>query len=625
LLKYNKLAIISFMKQEDKLSHIRHSLAHLLAAAVLEFWPDAKPTIGPTIDNGFYYDFDFPSADSRGLNADQRGLSDKDLPKIEKKMREILKSWETFSEIKVSADEAKKIFAGNSYKLELIEEIVAKGEKITLYYSGPKNGFKIHDSRFKNELLETKNYKLQTGFLDLCRGGHVENPSKEIKPDSFKLERTAGAYWRGDEKNKMLTRIYGLAFETKGELETYEKQIEEAKKRDHKKLGKELGLFMFHETSPGMPYWLPNGLKLYNELVNYWRTEHQKLGYQEISSPLVNKAELWKTSGHWEHYKDDMFIANMGENEVYGIKPMNCPNAMIVFQSMQVSYKQLPLRLSDVDRLHRYERSGTLNGLFRVRSFQQDDSHNFISEEMIASEYNHIFAVCKQFYGIFKMEYSFRLGTRPKQFLGDEALWDKAEETLRKIIKESGIPHAVAEGDGAFYGPKIDILMKDSLGREWQMGTIQLDFQQPRRFELFYTDKDGSRKTPVVVHRVIYGSLERFIGILIEHTAGVFPLWLAPVQVKVIPIGEAHFKKAEETAVALRATAIRVDLDTTDLGFGKKVREAKQMKIPYFIIIGDKDISAGKVTLESRDKGNLSQLSVEEVVEKLGIETRNKK
>ncbi|MES2087880.1 MAG: threonine--tRNA ligase [Patescibacteria group bacterium] len=571
----------------EKLAHARHTLAHLLGASVQELWPDTKLTIGPAIDNGFYYDFEFSAP-----------ISDKELQKIEKKMRETLKSWKAFSHKEVSEKEASEIYKGNPYKLELIKEIAAKGEKITLYTVGK--------------------------FTDLCRGGHAENPAQDIDKSSFKLERVAGAYWRGDEKNKMLTRIYGLAFNTAAELEAYEKQIEEAKKRDHKKLGKDLGLFMFHETSPGMPYWLPNGLKLYNELVNFWRTEHDKLGYQEISSPLVNKSDLWKTSGHWNHYKDDMFIADMGENEVYGIKPMNCPNAMIVFQSMQVSYKQLPLRLSDTDRLHRYERSGTLNGLLRVRSFQQDDSHNFISEDMIAAEYEHIFEVCKNFYGIFNLEYSFRLGTRPKEFMGEATTWDKAEKALREILEKSKKAYIVAEGDGAFYGPKIDILMKDSIGREWQMGTIQLDFQQPLRFELHYTDKDGSRKTPVVVHRVIYGSLERFIGILIEHTAGAFPLWLAPTQVKIIPIEEKHNEAAKSAATALLAAGLRVDLDNSDQGFGKKIREAKSMKIPYFIIIGDKDIAAEKVTLESRDKGNLGQLDVAEIVTKLKGEVTKK-
>ena len=355
------------MENNEHLAHIRHSLAHLLGASVLELYPGSKLTLGPAIDNGFYYDIDVAGK-----------ITDADLGKIEKKMHELLKKWTTFEKQIINEKEAKKIFKGNEYKEELINGIEEKGEEITLYTSGE--------------------------FTDLCRGGHVEN-MKEIKLDSFKLDRVAGAYWRGDEKNKMLTRIYGLAFETKEELENYLKMREEAEKRDHKRLGKELGLLMFHETAPGMPYWLPKGLIIYKELENYWRIEHSKLGYQEISSPLVNKADLWKISGHWDHYKDDMFIADMGEGEVYGIKPMNCPNAMIVFKSMQISYKDLPLRLSDTDRLHRYERSGTLNGLLRCRSFQQDDSHNYISEEMIESEFSSIMSICMNFYGIFGLEF----------------------------------------------------------------------------------------------------------------------------------------------------------------------------------------------------------------------------
>ena len=423
----------------------------------------------------------------------------------------------------------------------------------------------------------------------------------------------------------MLTRIYGLAFDTKEQLDEYEKMRIEAEKRDHKKLGKELGLFMFHETAPGMPYWLPKGVILYNELVNYWREEHTNLGYKEISSPLVNKEELWKISGHWDHYKDDMFVANMGENEVYGIKPMNCPNAMIVFQSMQISYKDLPFRLSDTDRLHRYERSGTLNGLLRARSFQQDDSHNFISEDMIGQEYEHIFEICKKFYGIFNLEYSFRLSTRPSQFMGEVNVWNKAETILKEILEKSGKKYTIAEGDGAFYGPKIDILMKDSLGREWQMGTIQLDFQLPSRFELYYTDRDGIRKTPVVIHRVIYGSLERFIGVLIEHLAGKFPLWLSLVQVKVIPVREEHMEYSDKVYKKLKTAGVRAEIDKDADNFGKKVRNAKNMHIPYFIIIGDKDISANKVTLESRDAGQIGQLGEDEVIERITKEIKEKK
>lgn len=575
------------MAETEKLHNLRHSLAHLLAAAVLEMYPDAKNTIGPSIEDGFYYDFEFKSP-----------ISDKDLPKIEKRMREILRTWKNFESEEKTEEEAKSYFSKNEYKKELIEEIVGKKEKITFYTCGK--------------------------FTDLCRGGHLENPAKEIQPDSFKLDRIAGAYWRGDEKNKMLTRIYGLAFETKEGLEAYSKQREEAEKRDHKKLGRELGLLMFHETAPGMPYWLPKGLILYKELENYWRKRHTELGYLEIASPMVNKAELWKISGHWDHYKEDMFIADMGENEVYGIKPMNCPNAMIVFKSMQVSYKDLPLRLSDTDRLHRYERSGTLNGLLRCRSFQQDDSHNYITEEMIENEYKEIMEICKEFYGIFNLEYKFRLGTRPEGFLGDIETWNKAEKALNGVLEKSGKEYSVAEGDGAFYGPKIDIIMKDAIGRDWQMGTMQLDFQQPRRFELEYTDKDGKKKTPVVIHRVIYGSLERFIGILIEHYAGAFPLWLSPVQVKVIPVRTNHNEYAKKIFELLKENGIRAELDDAEANLGGKVRDAKNNKVPYWIVIGDKEIETEKITLESRDKGQLGQISKEELLKKFLEEIKNK-
>ncbi len=575
------------MSENEHLSHIRHSLAHLLAASVRELYPGAKNAIGPSIDDGFYQDFELP-----------RPISDKDLPAIEKKMREKIKSWTAFERKEVTTAEAKKEFAWNEYKTELIEEFSKDGKMLTFYTVG--------------------------GFIDLCKGGHTENPAKEIPRDAWKLDRIAGAYWRGREENKMLTRIYGLAFESKEALEAYEKMREEAEKRDHKKLGRELGLYMFHETAPGMPYWLPKGLIVYNELVNFWRKEHRAHAYKEIASPLVNKAELWKTSGHWEHYKDDMFIADMGEGEVYGIKPMNCPNAMLVFQSMQVSYKDLPLRLSDTDRLHRYERSGTLNGLLRCRSFQQDDSHNYISEDMIASEYAHIFEVCKRFYGIFHLSYSFRLGTRPEKFLGEKAVWDKAEKALKKILSQSGISYTIANEDGAFYGPKVDILMKDSLGRDWQMGTIQLDFQQPARFGLEYTDKDGKKKTPVVVHRVIYGSLERFIGVLVEHAAGAFPLWLSPVQVKVLPVGEKFLPYAREVHQALLDADIRSELDESNETLGKKVRSAKVEKVPYWIVVGEKEQSEKTVTLENR-AGSKCVLPLDALTSRLKKEIMDKK
>lgn len=565
---------------QDYLDKLRHSTAHLLAAAVLELYPDAKPTIGPSIENGFYYDFEFSTP-----------LSESDLKDIERKMKKLSNSWISFEKKDVTPDEARAYFAHNPYKLELIEEIIAKGEQLTFYTSGT--------------------------FTDLCRGGHVEKPSTELK--HFKLLSLAGAYWRGDEKNKMLTRIYGTAFPSAEELEAYLTMLEEAKKRDHKVLGQKLGLFMFHETAPGMPYWLPKGLEVYNELVTFWRDEHKKRNYKEISSPLINKSDLWKTSGHWDYYKDDMFIADMGENEVYGLKPMNCPNAMLVYKSMQMSYKDLPLRLSDTDRLHRYERSGTLNGLLRVRSFQQDDSHNFISEDMIESEYKDIFEICERFYSLFDLSYSFRLGTRPEKFMGDPLVWDKAESTLKRILAESGRDYFIEEGDGAFYGPKIDILMKDTLGRTWQMGTIQLDFQLPLRFGLEYTDHDGSHKTPVVIHRVIYGSLERFIGILIEHCAGNFPLWLAPVQVAILPVSEKHNECASSVAEKLRVAGIRTELDLDNKTLPAKIRSWTLQKTPYMCIIGDKEAQSSElaVSVRTRSGEDLGMLSLTTLIDQL--------
>lgn len=561
----------------EYLDHLRHSAAHLLAAAVLQLWPNAKRTIGPSIENGFYFDFDFGDVK----------ITEDDFPKIEAKMKELLKSWNSFEGREVSKEEALEEYKDNEYKQELINEFAGEGQSLTFYKSGD--------------------------YEDLCRGGHVENPSKEI--GAFKILSLAGAYWRGDEKNKMLTRIYATAFPTQEELDSYLNMLEEAKKRDHKVLGTKLDLFMFHETSPGMPYWLPRGLALYNELVKFWRIEHDNYGYQEIASPLLNKSDLYVTSGHWEHYKDDMFVAEMGENEVYGIKPMNCPNAMLVFGSRPRSYRELPLRLSDTDRLHRYERSGALNGLLRVRSFQQDDSHNYISEDMIEAEYQHIFEVCEKFYSIFGLEYSFRMGTMPESHLGDIETWQKAEAALKSVLEKSGKDYFIEDGDGAFYGPKIDILMKDSLGRQWQMGTIQLDFQQPQRFELKYTDKDGLEKTPVVVHRVIYGSLERFIGIIIEHFGGAFPLWISPMHVSILPIStDKHADYANKILAELKAAGIRAEVDDAAETLGNRIRKAQGMKVPYMLVIGDKEMDNQTANVRLRNGENLGELSIADFV-----------
>lgn len=566
---------------KTNLEHLRHSAAHLLAAAVLELYPTAKLTIGPAIENGFYYDFDF-----------EEPITDADLPKIEKLMGELLPGWIKFTHREVSKEEAKKLFANNKYKLELIDEIVKKGEKITLYSCGE--------------------------FEDLCRGGHSENPSKEI--GAFKLLSLAGAYWRGSEKNKMLTRIYGTAFPTKEELEEYLNMLEEAKKRDHKKLGPALELFFFHETAPGMPYWLPKGVTLYNELLSFWRDEHQSRGYIETVSPILNKKELYITSGHYDHYWSDMFVADMGEHEVYGVKAMNCPNAMNIYAFKGRSYRDLPLRIADTDPLHRYELSGVLNGLLRVREFRQDDAHIFVTENQIKDEYKKIFEIVERFYSIFNLRYSFRLGTRPEKFMGDPKTWDIAEQALKEILAESGKEYFVLEKDGAFYGPKIDILMKDALGREWQMGTIQLDFQQPRNFKLEYTDSDGVNKTPIAIHRVIYGSMERFIGILIEHFAGAFPVWLSPVQVAILPINDNVLDYAKKVEEEFKKHGIRVELDDSSGTLGGKIRTHTLQKVPNLCIIGGKEVeksqSDGKnyVSVRTREGKDLGTIELDDFI-----------
>lgn len=569
---------------ENNIEKIRHSLAHILAQAVLEFWPKTKLGIGPAIENGFYYDFEFA-----------KPLQEQDLQKIKNKIKELISQNQKFVKKNISKPAAKKLFKEQPYKLELISDL--PGKTVSIYTNG--------------------------SFTDLCKGPHI-NSAKEIDPNAFKLTKIAGAYWKGSEKNRMLTRIYGVAFETKKATDDYFRILEEAEKRDHRILGEKLELFFMHETAPGMPYWLPKGVILYNELVNFWRQEHQKRGYQEIISPLLNKKELYEVSGHWEHYKEDMFIAKTEEGETYGIKAMNCPNAMLVFGLKPRSYKDLPLRFSDVDPIHRNEMSGTLSGLFRVRAFRQDDAHIFISENQIKEEYKNILEIIERFYSIFNMDYSFRLGTRPKDFMGDTKTWNKAEKELEEILKQSGKKYTILKGDGAFYGPKIDILMKDSLGREWQMGTVQLDFQMPKRFKLSYIDSKGKKETPVAIHRVVYGSLERFIGILIEHYAGAFPLWLSPVQAAVIPISEKHNDYAKKNEKQLKENNIRVELKNENETLGRKIREAELQKIPYLLIVGDKEISVNAVSARERGKGDLGQMPLEKFLEKIQKEIKNK-
>lgn len=595
---------------EDKLLKIRHSLAHVMAAAVQEIYPSARFGIGPVIENGFYYDFDFPSENGESIQ-----LTPEILPEIEKKMRAIIKKSlaveQFYFPITQAIKEAKVV--GQVYKMELLEEIK----------SGKRPSPEAEADLEKTKKGEVSFYRIG-GFTDLCKGPHVKN-TKELPTDGFKLTRLAGAYWKGDSVRPQMQRIYAVAFGSKKELEEYLARLEEAQKRDHKKLGPKLELFFFHETAPGMPYWLPKGVILYNELINFWRKEHAKRGYQETFSPMLNKKELYITSGHYDHYWKDMFVADMGEGEMYGLKAMNCPNAMNIFGFKSRSYKDLPLRISDTDPLHRYELSGVLNGLMRVRQFRQDDAHIFVTEDQIEDEYQNIFEIVEKFYSIFNLEYSFRLGTRPVSFMGEIETWNKAEASLKKILEKSNKDYSIMEGDGAFYGPKIDILMKDALGREWQMGTIQLDFQQPARFKLTYADSQGKEKTPVAIHRVIYGSLERFIGILIEHYIGAFPVWLSPVQVVIVPISEKFNGYAKKIESALKEMEIRVEFDLRSESVGKKIREAEMQKTPYILVVGEKEEKAKTVAVRQRGKGDLGSQKIEKFLEKIVEEIQEKK
>lgn len=564
----------------DYLQNLRHSAAHLLAAAVMELWPKTKRTIGPAIENGFYYDFEF-----------ENPISEEDFPKIEKKMTELLPMWTGFERHELTKEKALKEYPGNEYKHELIEEFTKNGEKVSFYKSGT--------------------------YWDLCKGGHVDNPKKEI--GAFKLLSVAGAYWRGDEKNKMLTRIYGTAFPTQKELDEHLTMLEEARKRDHKKLGRELELFFFHETAPGMAYWLPKGLTLYNTLYDFARQMYKKYNYQEVATPQLNKKDLYETSGHWQHYRSDMFISPMSYitedskdvlegSEVFGIKPMNCPNAMTIFAMKTRSYNDLPLRLAETTTLHRFELSGTLNGLFRIRQFRQDDAHMFMTREQVKGEFQSLMQMISDMYQPFGLSYKLRFGTRPEHFMGDEKDWDHAEKELKNALEESGEDFFEAAGEGAFYGPKIDILMKDSLGREWQTGTIQLDFQQPKNFSLKYIDTDGKENTPVVLHRAIYGSFERFLGILVEHYAGAFPVWLAPTQIMLLPIADRHTEYALEVQKKLTDCGIRAEVNMDKATLQSKIREATLQKIPFMGIIGDKEIGLQAISVRTRtgeDKGSI--------------------
>ncbi len=553
------------MDKEFFLANYRHSMSHILAKAVIELWgKDVQYAIGPQVDDGFYYDFRL----EHNINKD-------DYPAIENKMREILKRKETWVRREIPRAEALELFKGQKYKTEIIEDL-PEDAIISIYETGDD-------------------------FVDLCRGPHVEN-SQELLSVAFQIKFVSGSYWRGDEHNDQLQRVYVYAFPDKKQLKDHLDMIKEAMERDHKKLGPELELFMFHETAPGMPYWLPKGWSLYNALLSYWRREHLPHGYQEISAPVLNEKQLWVTSGHWAHYQSGMFIAPVDENTTYAIKPMNCPNSINVFRSRGRSYRELPLRYSQVDVIHRREKSGELNGLFRVQEFHQDDAHIFVTEEQIESEIADIMDIAKSIYATFGLTYTAELSTRPDDFMGDIALWDKAEESLKSILthKFGADGFEINEGDGAFYGPKIDLGMRDCLGRQWQMGTIQLDFQLPLNFGLKYVAPDGSLKQPVMIHRAIFGSFERFIGILIEHFKGQFPLWLSPVQVAVVPIRPEHNDYAKKLADALFENDVRFEVDYSDQNMKNKIKRFKLERVPYVLVVGDKEAENETVAVNIR-------------------------
>lgn len=562
-----------------------HTTSHIMAQAVKRLFPDVKFAIGPAIDNGFYYDFDVA-----------KPFSEDDLAKIEDEMKKIIKEDIEIERFLLSRDKALELMKEEPYKTELINDL-PEGEEISFYRQGD--------------------------FTDLCAGPHLMSTGK-VK--AIKLLSSSGAYWRGNEKNKMLQRIYGISFPKSSELDEYINLIEEAKKRDHRKLGKELDLFFFDETAPGMAYWLPKGFTMLNTLIEFWRKEHKARGYQEFSGPQLNSSVLWKISGHWDHYKEDMFVLEDADGKEQALKPMNCPNSIKIYQNKQRSYKDLPLRFNDVDVIHRNEKSGQLNGLFRVRMFRQDDSHNYITDEQIGSEIKDIVEIASKFYGIFGLEYQLTLSTRPEDFMGEIETWDRAEADLKKVLNEicGENNYRINEGDGAFYGPKIDIKMKDCLGREWQMGTIQLDFQLPQRFELYYIDKNGEKKTPIMVHRAIFGSFERFIGIITEHFAGAFPTWLAPVQVKILPIADAHHEYAYEVKRILDEKGIRVEVDDRNEKIGYKIREAQTEKIPYMFVIGEKEMESRTVSVRRRKVGDMGAKSLDEAVMQVVKEIEDK-
>ncbi len=574
------------IKSNEKLNVLNHSCAHLLAHAVKRLYPNAKFWVGPVIDEGFYYDMDL--GDTK--------LSEDDLDKISKEMKKIAKSDKRISRVELSKEEALDMFHDDPYKVDLIENM-PDGEVISAYK--------------------------QDDFIDLCRGPHVES-TKKCK--NFKLLKVSGAYYKGDSKNKMLQRVYGVCFETPEQLEEHLEFLEEAKKRDHKKIGKELGLFMFSEYGPGFPFWLPNGMTLRKTLEDFWYEEHKKEGYLFIKTPIMLNRDLWEISGHWANYQDNMYTSKIDEKE-FAIKPMNCPGGLLVYKNGLHSYRDFPLRLGELGQVHRHEASGALNGLFRVRTFTQDDAHIFLTEDQLEEEIIRLIAFIDRVYNIFGLSYEIELSTRPEEkYIGSIEVWNKAEEALAKACEHAGKTCKVNPGDGAFYGPKLDFHVKDSLGRVWQCGTIQLDMNLPERFDITYVDKDGSKKRPIMLHRVIFGSIERFIGIITEHFAGHFPTWLAPVQVNIIPVNcEYHLEYAEKVKEALEQIGVRVEIDSRDEKLGYRMRESQLRKIPYNLVLGDQEKETKTVNVRKFGQKEEQKIKLEEFVQNIKKEIDEKR
>ena len=549
-----------------------HSASHLMAQAIKRIWPEAQLTIGPAIDNGFYYDIDL-----------EHTLTPEDLEKIEKEMKKIVKEAPEIEYYTKSREDALKWAEaeGETYKTELINNL-PEDAVISFYGQGE--------------------------WADLCAGPHIRNAS-QIK--AFKLLSLAGAYWHGDANNKMLQRVYGIAFPKKSELDAYLQRLEEAKKRDHRKLGKELDLFSMHEEGPGFPFFHPKGMVLRNELENFWRSEHAKKGYKEIKTPIMLNADLWRRSGHWDNYKENMYFTEIDGQE-FAVKPMNCPGGMLVYKTRQHSYRELPLRMGELGQVHRHELHGALHGLMRVRTFTQDDAHIFLTMDQVKDEVIGIIDLANEIYDIFGFKYKVELSTKPKKAIGNDEDWDVATDALREALEAKGMDYQLNPGDGAFYGPKIDFHLEDSIGRTWQCGTIQLDMQMPERFDLTYVGSDGEKHRPVILHRTIFGSIERFLGILIEHFAGKFPLWLAPVQVQLIPVSDAHDAFTKEVATKLEEAGIRVEIDFRDEKIGYRIREAQMQKIPYMLVIGDKEVESGRLSIRNRDTGEQETLKIDE-------------